>query len=159
MYTINVSLHTHGQDETVAVWDMISPMEIFLRKVLVGHVGSVNAVDFDEKYIVSGSLDKTIKVCGKRVKSERVKWERVKREREKWEREKGGKEEGGKVVGGQGEGHRYIHSSRGRNRHPSPSWLNLLIVNSYLLLSEGKDGEVLTFSVPKQYGLYCRPSS
>jgi len=37
-------------------------MDIFLRKVLEGHTESVNAVDFDEKYIVSGSGDKTIKV-------------------------------------------------------------------------------------------------
>ena len=45
---------------------MFSPMDIFLRKVLEGHTGSVNAVDCDEKYIVSGSDDKTIKVCEKR---------------------------------------------------------------------------------------------
>ena len=63
MYTINVPIHTHGQDETVAVWDMFSPMDIFLRKLLEGHTSSVYAVDFDEKYIVSGSYDKTIKVC------------------------------------------------------------------------------------------------
>jgi len=63
LYNINVSLHTHGQDHTVAVWDMISSMNIILRKVLEGHTGSVFAVDFDEKYIVSGSEDETIKVC------------------------------------------------------------------------------------------------
>jgi len=75
LYTINVSLHTHGQDNTVAVWDMISPMDIFLRKVLEGHTESVYAVDLDEKYIVSGSYDKTMKVCvGER--GEREKWER-----------------------------------------------------------------------------------
>jgi len=51
-----------GQDNTVAVWDMFSPMDIFLKKVLEGHMGSVGAVDIDEKYIVSGSGDKTIKV-------------------------------------------------------------------------------------------------
>ena len=56
-------MHTHGQDHTVAVWDMISPMDIILRKVLKGHIGIVWAVDFDEKYIVSGSVDKNIKVC------------------------------------------------------------------------------------------------
>ena len=61
----NIPIHTHGQDNTVAVWDMFSPMDIFLRKVLEGHTGSVYAVDFDEKYIVSGSRDKTIKVCEK----------------------------------------------------------------------------------------------
>ena len=77
MYTINVPIHTHGQDETVAVWDMFSPMDIFLRKVLEGHMGDVNAVDFDEKYIVSGSDDETIKVCekGEREKGEREKGE------------------------------------------------------------------------------------
>ena len=37
-------------------------MDIILRKVLKGHTGGVNAVDFDEKYIVSGSDDRTIKV-------------------------------------------------------------------------------------------------
>jgi len=63
LYTIIVPLHAHGQDHTVAVWDMISPMDIFLRKELRGHTGSVWAVDFDENYIVSGSEDTTIKVC------------------------------------------------------------------------------------------------
>ena len=64
----NVPLHTHVQDETLAVWEMISPMDIILRKVLKGHTGPVYAVDFDEKYIVSGSADRTIKVhmCGRR---------------------------------------------------------------------------------------------
>ena len=42
---------------------MISPVDIFLRKVLKGHTGSVWVIDFDEKYIVSGSWDNTIKVC------------------------------------------------------------------------------------------------
>ena len=43
-------------------------MDIILRKVLKGHTGPVYAVDFDEKYIVSGSTDRTIKVhmCGRR---------------------------------------------------------------------------------------------
>ena len=40
----------------------MSPMDIILRKVLRGHTDSVYAVDFDEKYIVSGSADNTIKV-------------------------------------------------------------------------------------------------
>ena len=82
MYIINVPKHTHGQDKTVAVWDMFSPMDIFLRKVLEGHTRSVNAVDLDEKYIVSGSLDRTIKVC------------------ERGERERG--------RGMKGRGHRYV---------------------------------------------------
>jgi len=51
LYTINVSLHTHGQDNTVAVWDMFSPMDIFLRKVLEGHTESVYAVDLDETHL------------------------------------------------------------------------------------------------------------
>lgn len=33
-----------------------------LRTVLVGHRAAVNVVDFDEKYIVSASGDRTIKV-------------------------------------------------------------------------------------------------
>ena len=41
---------------------MVSPSEISLRRVLVGHRAAVNVVDFDEKYIVSASGDRTIKV-------------------------------------------------------------------------------------------------
>ncbi len=41
-----------------------SPEDIVLRRVLVGHTYEVNAVEFDEKYIVSASGDKTIKVNG-----------------------------------------------------------------------------------------------
>lgn len=44
------------------MWDMTSPTEIALRRVLVGHRAAVNVVDFDEKYIVSASGDRTIKV-------------------------------------------------------------------------------------------------
>ena len=68
MCTFNFPLHTHVQDHTVAVWDIICPMDIILRKVLKGHTGTVFAVDFDEKYIVSGSADHTSKVhmCGRR---------------------------------------------------------------------------------------------
>ena len=44
------------------MWDMQSPTEINLRRVLVGHRAAVNVVDFDEKYIVSASGDRTIKV-------------------------------------------------------------------------------------------------
>ena len=100
MYTINVSLHTHGQDHTVAVWDMISPMDIFLRKVLKGHGGSVYAVDFGDKYIVSGSNDRTIKVC---VEG---------REREGWRGRKG----------------RRRQRRRGTSIHPLSSCLNFLII-------------------------------
>ena len=41
---------------------MVSPTEINMRRVLVGHRAAVNVVDFDEKYIVSASGDRTIKV-------------------------------------------------------------------------------------------------
>src|ERR1700761_1812255 len=41
---------------------MTSPTDINLRRVLVGHRAAVNVVDFDEKYIVSASGDRTIKV-------------------------------------------------------------------------------------------------
>lgn len=41
---------------------MTTPKEITLRRVLVGHRAAVNVVDFDEKYIVSASGDRTIKV-------------------------------------------------------------------------------------------------
>lgn len=50
------------QDRSIAVWDMSSQTEITLRRVLVGHRAAVNVVDFDEKYIVSASGDRTIKV-------------------------------------------------------------------------------------------------
>lgn len=50
------------QDCTIAVWDMKSPSDITLGRVLTGHAASVNAIDFDERYIISGSGDWTIKV-------------------------------------------------------------------------------------------------
>lgn len=50
------------KDRSIAVWDMTSQTEITLRRVLVGHRAAVNVVDFDEKYIVSASGDRTIKV-------------------------------------------------------------------------------------------------
>ncbi|XP_055929688.1 F-box/WD repeat-containing protein 1A-like isoform X1 [Argiope bruennichi] len=53
---------TCSKDRSIAVWDMVSPSEINLRRVLVGHRAAVNVVDFDEKYIVSASGDRTIKV-------------------------------------------------------------------------------------------------
>ena len=43
---------------------MQSPTDINLRRVLVGHRAAVNVVDFDDKYIVSASGDRTIKVGG-----------------------------------------------------------------------------------------------
>jgi len=66
---------------------MISPMDIFLRKVLKGHLSIVLAVDFDDRYIVSGSADNTIKVCvgegREREKVEREEGEKPKEEGEK----------------------------------------------------------------------------
>ena len=41
---------------------MQSPTDINLRRVLVGHRAAVNVVDFDQRYIVSASGDRTIKV-------------------------------------------------------------------------------------------------
>lgn len=51
-----------SKDRSIAVWDMQSAMDITLRRVLVGHRAAVNVVDFDDKYIVSASGDRTIKV-------------------------------------------------------------------------------------------------
>ncbi|XP_026681183.1 F-box/WD repeat-containing protein 11 [Diaphorina citri] len=58
----NGMMVTCSKDRSIAVWDMVSPNEITLRRVLVGHRAAVNVVDFDEKYIVSASGDRTIKV-------------------------------------------------------------------------------------------------
>src|SRR5277367_3789783 len=59
----SMSMYFHScQDRSIAVWDMVSATEINLRRVLVGHRAAVNVVDFDEKYIVSASGDRTIKV-------------------------------------------------------------------------------------------------
>ncbi|WKY17105.1 hypothetical protein Q1695_001600 [Nippostrongylus brasiliensis] len=43
---------TCSKDRSIAVWDMVSPREINLRRVLVGHRAAVNVVDFDDRYIV-----------------------------------------------------------------------------------------------------------
>ena len=51
-----------SKDRSIAVWDMASPTEISIRRVLVGHRAAVNVVDFDQRYIVSASGDRTIKV-------------------------------------------------------------------------------------------------
>lgn len=53
---------TCSKDRSIAVWDMASATDITLRRVLVGHRAAVNVVDFDDKYIVSASGDRTIKV-------------------------------------------------------------------------------------------------
>ncbi|CAG9136678.1 unnamed protein product [Plutella xylostella] len=57
----NGMMVTCSKDRSIAVWDMTSTTEIMLRRVLVGHRAAVNVVDFDEKYIVSASGDRTIK--------------------------------------------------------------------------------------------------
>src|SRR5271156_5716002 len=53
---------TCSKDRSIAVWDMVSASEINLRRTLVGHRAAVNVVDFDQRYIVSASGDRTIKV-------------------------------------------------------------------------------------------------
>ena len=59
---INSFITICPQDRTIAVWDMKTPKDIVLRRVLVGHRAAVNVVDFDDRYIVSASGDRTIKV-------------------------------------------------------------------------------------------------
>ena len=61
LYLFNTTVF-HLKDRSIAVWDMQSPTDINLRRVLVGHRAAVNVVDFDDKYIVSASGDRTIKV-------------------------------------------------------------------------------------------------
>ena len=51
---------------------MRAPHDIVLRRVLVGHRAAVNVVDFDDRYIVSASGDRTIKVCRGREKGREV---------------------------------------------------------------------------------------
>ncbi|GMT05136.1 hypothetical protein PENTCL1PPCAC_27310, partial [Pristionchus entomophagus] len=53
---------TCSKDRSIAVWTMVSPKEINLRRVLLGHRAAVNVVDFDNTFIVSASGDRTIKV-------------------------------------------------------------------------------------------------
>ncbi|CAF1355955.1 unnamed protein product [Adineta steineri] len=59
---INGTMVTCSKDRSIAVWQMNSPADITIRRVLVGHRAAVNVVDFDDKYIVSASGDRTIKV-------------------------------------------------------------------------------------------------
>ncbi|XP_059497060.1 beta-TrCP-like isoform X2 [Stegostoma tigrinum] len=58
----NGMMVTCSKDRSIAVWDMSTSTDITLRRVLVGHRAAVNVVDFDDKYIVSASGDRTIKV-------------------------------------------------------------------------------------------------
>ena len=53
---------TLPQDRSIGVWEMQSPSDIKLRRVLLGHSAAVNVVCFDQKYIVSGSGDRTIRM-------------------------------------------------------------------------------------------------
>jgi len=53
---------TCSKDRSIAVWDMVSPQQINMRRVIVGHRAAVNVVDFDDTYIVSASGDRTIKI-------------------------------------------------------------------------------------------------
>ena len=55
---------------------MRTPSDIVLRRVLVGHRAAVNVVDFDDRYIVSASGDRTIKVSIE-IERERGKEEEV----------------------------------------------------------------------------------
>jgi len=53
---------TCSKDRQIIVWDMHSPSDIQIKRTLVGHRAAVNVVDFDSRYIVSASGDRTIKV-------------------------------------------------------------------------------------------------
>ena len=58
----STTMVTCSKDRTIAVWDIKSPKDIMLQRVLIGHGGGVNVAVFNDKYIVSGSGDQTIKV-------------------------------------------------------------------------------------------------
>ena len=46
----------------MTVWSIKSPTDISLKMTLKGHEGYVLAVDLSQTTIISGSVDKTIKV-------------------------------------------------------------------------------------------------
>ena len=58
----NGMMVTCSKDRSIAIWDMITPKKIEMKQVIMGHRAAVNVVDFDERYIVSASGDRTIKV-------------------------------------------------------------------------------------------------
>jgi len=47
-------------DGAVRMWDMRTGQA---HRTLVGHTGPVTCLQFDEIHVVSGSLDKTVRVC------------------------------------------------------------------------------------------------
>lgn len=51
-----------SKDKTLSVWDLKDKCDFVMRGVLDGHRAAVNVVDFDERYVVSGSGDRVIKV-------------------------------------------------------------------------------------------------
>ena len=53
---------TCSKDRSIVVWNMVTPYDITVKRVLIGHRAAVNVVDFDDTYIVSASGDRTIKV-------------------------------------------------------------------------------------------------
>lgn len=53
---------TCSKDRQIIVWDMHSATDIQVKRALNGHRAAVNVVDFDHRYIVSASGDRTIKV-------------------------------------------------------------------------------------------------
>lgn len=53
---------TSSKDRTIAVWDIRSPENVVLRRSLIGHRAAVNVVDFDLRFIISASGDRTIKM-------------------------------------------------------------------------------------------------
>ncbi|CAJ0575492.1 unnamed protein product, partial [Mesorhabditis spiculigera] len=48
----NGTMVTCSKDRSITVWNMVSPQEITVRRVLLGHRAAVNAVDFDNEHIV-----------------------------------------------------------------------------------------------------------
>ena len=51
-----------SKDKTLSIWDLNGKDNFVLRGNLIGHRAAVNVVDFDERYTVSGSGDRLIKV-------------------------------------------------------------------------------------------------